>query len=363
MISIFKPYLKLKRTYKGGITKDELKGLNKKIYKLSSNENLLGTSPLAISAIKENIKNLNEYPDRTTAALQEALSEFYNGELASDQFICGNSGSEVLELIIRAFMNEDLEAIVSSPCFLPYEMFSRWQGAKVHDVRLLEPDYSIDTESILAAINDKTRLLFLTTPNNPTGTYIPQDQLDELIARIPEHVVIVLDEVYYHYADAPDFTTAKRYVAQGRRVIGLNSFSKTYGLASVRSGYAYSTPEISSYIRHICKPFLVNKLTLAASIGALKDKDFLHQTVSNNKEQKTILYKAFDEMGLHYWESQANFILVRPKMDAEDFVQKLLQEGIMVRPSANFGAPGCVRITIGTAESTAALIEALKKII
>lgn len=361
--ALFKPYFTLERTYKGGITKDELSALNKKIYKLSSNENLMGTSPKALAAIQDSLENLNEYPDRTGQALQDALALFYDNQISPDQFLCANSGSECIELIVRGFSGIGFETIVSSPCFLPYEMFSRWQGAKIINVPLLAPNFGLDVEGILNRINDQTRLLFLTSPNNPTGTYLPEDQLDYLIDQIPDHVVTVIDEVYYHYAEAKDFVTAQKYVKQGKQVIGLNSFSKTFGLASVRSGYAYSTPEIAGYLRQICRPFLINKLTLAASIAALSDRDFLQKTINSNHQERERLYKAFEKLNLHYWKSQANFILVRPQMEAEDLVKQLLQEGIMVRPSANFGAPGCVRITIGTPEANTALIAGLEKVL
>ncbi|MEZ4952641.1 MAG: histidinol-phosphate transaminase [Saprospiraceae bacterium] len=362
-IDIFKPYLLGNAGYTGGKTLGEIKSNAKKIYKLSSNENLLGTSPKAKKAFRKSLQDINQYPDRTTARLQEALSKFYKKQLGPEHFIAANSGSEVIEHIIRAFLGEGLECIVSNPCFMPYIMFSEWQGAKIVDVPLKNPDYSLDVAGILKAINNKTRLLFLTSPNNPTGTFIPKQDLDELFEKIPDHVVVVLDEVYYHFADAKNYTTALPYVLAGKKIIAVNSFSKTYGLAAIRAGYGYSTPEIANYIRRLSKPFLINKPTMNAAIAALEDKEFVKKTTSLVKSERERLYPKLDKIGIQYWKSQGNFIMLKPDIDEFDFEAKMLLEGVMVRPIGSFGAPGCVRVTIGTKAANNAFIKALKKVV
>ncbi len=361
-IDIFKPYLLGNPGYKGGKTLGEIKTKAKKIYKLSSNENLLGTSPKAKKAFRKSLQDINQYPDRTTTRLQDALAAFYENQLNPDNFMAGNAGSEVIEHIIRAFLGEGLECIVSNPCFMPYIMFSEWQGAKIVDVPLLMPNYSLDVQGILNAVNDNTRLIFLTSPNNPTGTYIPKKDLDEVINNLPEHVVAVLDEVYYHFADAKDYTTAMPYVQAGKNVIAINSFSKTYGMAALRVGYGYSTPELASYVRRLSKPFLINKPTMNAAIAALGDKEFIEKIVRLVQNERERIYPKLDKIGIQYWKSQGNFIMVKPEMGEFEFEEKMLQEGIMVRPVGSFGAPGCVRITIGTKAANNALIKALKKV-
>lgn len=362
-ISIFKDYLKPSDLYVGGKSKNEIDCGGKKIYKLSSNENLLGSSPMALQAIRDHIDSLNEYPDRTDQRLKEALSTFYKNELEAGQFITGMSGSEVLELIIRAFLGEGLEYIVTNPMFKPYQMFSEKMGAKMVDIPLVEPEYTLNIEGILDAINEKTRLIFLTTPNNPTGTYIPKTTLDDFISQLPEHIVLVLDEVYCYFSEAADYTTALPYIKTGKKVIALNSFSKTYGLAGLRIGYAYSTLEIAEYVQRLYKPFHINTLALEAAIAALSDTEFLEKTVSLIKKERTILYQNLDRLGMKYWKSQANFVLLKPKIDANQLVELLQKEGIMIRSVAGFGAPGCVRVTIGTKKANRAFIVALEKII
>mgnify|MGYP000126318335 CR=1 FL=1 len=361
-INIFKPYLNVANPYKGGKTLAEIKAQSQKMYKLSSNENPIGASPKAVAAIKAAATDLHLYPDRTDARFRRALAEYYNNELQENQFVVANSGSETLELIIRAFMSEGHECIISNPTFLIYQMVSKWQGATINDVPLLAPNFDVDVESILAKVNDQTRLLFLTSPNNPTGSYIPKSVLDELIERLPSHVILVLDEVYFHFADAPDYTSAMPYVKAGKQVIGINSFSKTYGLAAMRIGYFYTTEKIANYIHQICKPFILNKLSLEAGIAALSDTQFIQETVDLVKKEREYMQEEFQKIGIHFWPSQGNFILTKPPMDEKVFEAKMLDLGVMVRPVSAFGAPGCVRITIGTREANDGCLKALRQI-
>lgn len=361
--SLFKSYLTVPTTpYQGGKSRSEIQS-DKPIYKLSSNENLLGSSPLAMQAIKDNLNALNEYPERTGASLQTALSEFYKGQLQAEQFITANSGVGIIELIVNAFLEEGLECIASNPGFAPYFKFPEKLGARVHDIPLLGDDYLLDIEGILNAINDKTRIVWVCSPNNPAGTYIPKHQIESLIAQLPEHVVLVYDEVYYQFATAEDYSTAVPYVAAGKHVIGINSFSKAYGLAGLRIGYAYSTPEIAQYINLMRRPFLLNTLGLEAAKAALKDAAFIQKTVTAINAGKAYLYAELDKIGIKYWKSQANFVLLKPEMDASEFEAKMLEQGVMVRPVANFGAPGCVRVTIGTPEANTAFIVGLQKVL
>jgi histidinol-phosphate aminotransferase len=361
-ISFFKKYLTVAEPYKGGKALNEIKTNKDKVYKLSSNENPIGASPKAMEAIKNNLENLHLYPDRTDKRFQAALQKFYNNELDEKQFIAASSGSEIIDHVVRAFAGPGLEVIVSNPAFSPYIMFSTWLGSTVVDVPLLEPDYVLDVDGILDAITDQTRLIFLTSPNNPTGTHISKQDLDRLFSKLPDHVIIVLDEVYYHFADAEDYTTALPYVQKGYNIIAVNSFSKTYGLAGMRIGYGYTTREISDYIHQICKPFLIDTLSIEAGIAALEDLDFIDKTVAIVKEGRNYLYKELDRLGVHYWKSQGNFVMLKPTIPTDEFEDKMLMEGVMVRQVDGFGAPGCVRVTVGTQEANEAFVAALQTI-
>jgi len=364
-INIFRDSLIPKGAYKGGKGKAEVlsKIGKKKLYKLSSNENVLGPSPLALKAVRRHLKSVSEYPDRSDARLRTALSNFYGGVFSPSQFITDNSGVSLLEMVQRAFLNKGNEVIISNPAFKPYHMFAKKLEAKVIDIPLKGKNYNLDVEGILNAINKKTRLIFLTNPNNPTGTHIPKKQLDELINNIPDHVVIVFDEVYYQFADAKDYTTAIPYVDAGKNIVAVNSFSKAYGLAGMRMGYAYSTEKIARYISQVRIPFHLNTLGMEAAIAALDDKAFINKTVRLIRTEKEYLYKELDKLGIKYWKTQANFITIKPKMNDKLFEEAMIKEGIMVRPVANFGAPKCIRVTIGEREANKAYIKAMKKVL
>lgn len=357
----FKPYLQAKSHYKGGKSKTEVKLNGKKIYKLSSNENALGASPKALAAIQRHLNNISEYPDRSDSRLRDALAKFYEGKLTANQFLTSNSGVGNIELIVRGFLDENSECIFSNPAFGPYKSFPRKMGAKVIDVPLTGNNFKLNVKGILGAITDQTRLIFITSPNNPTGTHLPKGQVDELVNNLPNHVILVFDEVYYQFADAPDFVRPLPYVLMGKNVIGVNSFSKAYGLAGMRIGYSYSTPEIANYLQQLRRPFMINTLSLSAAIAALEDDEFIQRTVSLVHQEKYFLYERLDQLGINYWKTQANFILIKPPIDAFELETRLLEEGVMVRPVAGFGAPDCVRVTIGTREANLAFLQGLKK--
>lgn len=363
MPSLFKTHISpLNKSYKGGPAKPKPTA-EKQIFKLSSNENLLGSSPKALHAIRENVNTLHEYPEPTGKSLQLALSQYYKNELLPEQFITANSGVGIIDLIVSAFLDVGLECIVSNPAFSPYARFSEKTGASVIDVPLIGDNLQLDLKGIVQAINDKTRIVWVCSPNNPSGTYIPQEQLDELIDQLPQHVVLVYDEVYRHFVTAQDYTIGLPYVVAGKQVIAVNSFSKAYGLAGLRVGYAYSTKEIADYLNFFRRPFFINTLSLEAAKAALLDKDFITKTKANTQAGKSFLCQHFDLLGISYYKSQSNFIMVKPDMDVQLFVIALFEKGIMVRPVDSFGAPGHVRITIGTEEANAALVKALQEIL
>lgn len=357
--TIFKAHLEPKETYKGG---RDLPVSDKKIYKLSSNENPLGPSPMAVAAIRACAQGIHRYPDQTDRRLREALARDLGGSLEEGQFITGNGGTEVLDLLIRAFLGEGDQIIISNPSFLPYTVFSQWYGAQAVDVPLRGPSFELDVEGILEAITPRTKIIFLCSPNNPTGTHIPKAHLDALIPRVPGNVLIVLDEVYRHFATAEDYAPALPYVQQGYNVLGLNSFSKTYGLAGQRIGYAYSSPAIVEYLRRMQKPFLMPLTSMEAAIAALGDTEFMERTRATVLQGRELLAREFRRLGLPHGPSQANFFMVRPPIPELEFVQEMMQRGIMVRPVSQFGAPGRVRITIGDAEANAVLVKALEEI-
>jgi len=362
-MNIFKPHVQQATPYRGGSTREAAGAVAGKVYKLSSNENLLGPSPKAIQAIRDNLHTLGEYRYENDLAFCEALSEYFTGRLTPRQFITANSGMELLDLVCRGFLEPGTECILSTPTFLAYKSFAGMEGARVVDVPLKGGDFDLDTDGILAAVNDRTRLLFIANPNNPTGSFFPRASTDRLIAQLPPHVIVVYDEVYHHYVDRPDYARAADYIAQGKNVIGIHSFSKAFGLAGIRLGYAFSTPEIADYLHNLRRPFMINTLSMEAGIAALLDTEHIRRTVDNTAMEKEWLYRQLSRSGLTYWKSQANFVLFRSPYAGDAFVGDMLEQGIMVRGGDVFGAPGCCRVTIGDREANRAFGRALEEVL
>jgi len=360
--SLFKSYLNVKDGYKGGKPITSTK-TGQKVYKLSSNENPIGTSPMAIKAIEKHLTNLHIYPDTTDIHLRESLVDYYHNKLQVNQFLCAASGSELIDLLIRGFIRENDEVIISTPCFVPYRMFSQWAGAKVVDVPLMSNNYELDVNGILNAINSKTKIVFLTSPNNPTGGYIPKATLENFLERIPTNIIVVFDEVYWHFADAPDYVKAIDYIEKYPNIIAINSFSKTYGLAALRVGYAYMDAVIANYLRQICKPFLISKLSLEGAIASLQDTSFIAETINVIQTERKYIQNEFDKLKIVYTPSQANFFLINPPLSDTEFTDLMREQGIAVRPVANFGAKGKVRISIGNREANNAMLKALVRIL
>ena len=355
-----KPYFLDQATFKGGKARDG--DSQQKIYKLSSNENPIGASPLAVEALTKYAPTVFEYPEATNQEFHEALEDFYSGEIIAEQFITTNSGVATIELVMRGFLEPGTEFIYSSPAFIAYRSFGERMGAVGIDVPLVGANFDLDVEGILAAVNEKTRLVLITSPNNPTGTHMPRSRVDHLVNNLPDHVVLLFDEVYYQFADAVDYVRATPYIKEGKNVVAVNSFSKAYGLAGLRVGYAYSTPEISGYLKNLRRPFMVNTLSMKAAMAALQDEAFLRQTVQVVREGRAYLYEELAKLGCQFWKTQANFILIRPEMTSGDFVSKMAAEYVMVRPAEGMSDSRGVRVTIGDQEANHAFIKAFKTV-
>lgn len=317
-------------------------------YKLSSNENLMGPSPKALKAAREAIEGVHEYEFYDDFQFQDVLEDYYKGEIKSGQFITANSGVEVLEIICRGLVSVGSECIISSPTFSPYRNIIELEGGEVIDIPLEEPDYSWNIDEILDAVSDKTALVFITNPNNPTGTYATKAEIDRLMNELPENVIVVYDEVYYHFVDADDFPYAIDYVKGGRPMIGLHTFSKIYGLAGLRVGYGFTTPEIGEYLNKIFRPFRIDTVSTLSAYAALNDEEHVKKSQEMVWEGKRWLCQKFEEAGIKYWPSQGNFVMFESPIPSLELTSKMLDEGVMVRPGDNFGAPGKIRLTIGT---------------
>jgi histidinol-phosphate aminotransferase len=353
-VPIFKEFIVNTHPYKGGSIRE-----GENIIKLSSNENPLGASPKAVKAVYKCMQQVSEYGFQDDQLFTEKLSQFFEGSMSPGQFLPANSGMELLDMVCRAFLEPGDSCILSSPTFMAYKNFAELCGANVIDVPLKKDSFAMDVYGIIAAIDETTRIIFISNPNNPTGSFITRTEMDELINHLPDQVVLLYDEAYYQYVGQPDYPRAQDYIERGKNVIGLHSFSKAYGLAGLRLGYIFSTPKITEYLRHLRRPFMVNSLSMEAGMAALDDWEHLAATLKLIHTEKKWLYQELDKLKIQYWKTEANFILIRPEKDAEIFTAKLLEAGIMVRTTGVMGAPGCVRVTIGTREMNVAFILAV----
>jgi histidinol-phosphate aminotransferase len=333
-----------------------------KFYKLSSNENLLGASPKALEAMRNALDGIYEYDYYDDYQFQDVLADYYNQEIKSGQFITANSGVEVLEIICRGLVSVGSECIISTPTFSPYKNIIELEGGKVIDIPLCRPNFQVDVEGILGAVNENTALIFITNPNNPTGTYIEKEKMDSLLNQLPDHIIVIYDEVYFHFVDADDFPYAIDYVKAGKNLIGLHTFSKIFGLAGLRIGYGFTTPEIGEYLNKIFRPFRIGTLPIIAAYAALKDNEHVKRSQKMVWEGKKWYYQKFEEAGITYWPTQGNFILFESPIPSPELTTKMLDEGVMVRPGDNFGAPNTIRLTIGTQEANKRFWEVFEQV-
>jgi histidinol-phosphate aminotransferase len=330
------------------------------ICKLASNENALGPSPLAVEAMQKTLANVHRYPpvadDELRAKLASTLSD---GSLSEESFITGNGSCDVLAMVTRAFLCEEGdEAIICPPTFVLYEIVVNICGGKGVFVDLKD-DFTYDLPRVLGSITDRTRLIFLCNPNNPTGTLIDRDELDDFLAQVPSSVLVVIDEAYWEYADPELLPDTLSYIREGRNVLSVRTFSKVYGLGGLRMGYGIAYEELAQYLRRLRVPFHINAVSMQGAIAALDDQEHIEKSVQHNRVEREFLYAGLEDLELPYARSQTNFILVRPGYDPQLIYERLLEKGVIIRPMAGFRAPDCFRITVGTRAENERLLRVL----
>lgn len=355
------PYIESLEPYKPGKPVSELQretGLSS-ITKLASNENPLGPSPLALERIKEHLNDLHRYPNGGLD-LRELLAARFR--LRVDNVICGSGSEGIMSSIIRAFLCDDDEVLTSEGTFVGFYVLARSRGTKLVTVPLR--DYRFDLPAIAKAITPHTKIIYLANPNNPTGTIFTTDEFDAFMGKVPEHVLIILDEAYFEYAkDNPSYPDSMRY--RYDNVITLRTFSKAYGLAGIRIGYGFAHDRLITNLLKVKLPFEPSTLAQAAGIGALADNEFLERSLTVNTAGKKQLLPALRRLGLTVVPSEANFVLVPLASEsmANYLYQELLLQGVIVRPLKSFGLPSCLRITIGTPEQIDILVDRLRIIL
>jgi len=331
------------------------------VVKLASNENPLGASPLAVEAMQKELNKMHDYPDGYCYYLRGALSKKL--EVQPEQLVFANGSDEILTLLALTYIDPGDEAVMATPSFSQYDFALRLAGGIPRQVDLTGDDFQYDLDAILAAINEKTRLVFLCSPNNPTGTIIRKQELSRFIEKLPEKVLLVLDQAYLEYAEDPDHPTGMEYIKQGLPVISLRTFSKIYGLAGLRIGYGIAPSEIVDDLSRVRQPFSVNAMAQAAAMAALHDQDHVERSRKMVEEGRLRFAEGFKALGLKAVPDQANFCFVDTKADSKEVFQALMQRGVIVRTGDIFGFPTFIRVTYGTAEQNDRFLEALKEVL
>lgn len=329
------------------------------IIKMASNENPLGPSPRALEAITKNLPQIHLYPDANCFELKKRLAEFYS--IASDSVLIGNGSDELLKLLAEAFINRDDQVIFAQPTFSEYEFVSLIMGAECIKIPL--KNYTLDLEGIFQAITPKTKIIFICNPNNPSGTMVTSIQISTFMEQVPDDIIIVFDEAYSEYVESSDFPDSLDYVRQGRNVIVSRTFSKIYGLAALRAGYALTTAAIAQAIERVREPFNVNTLAQVGALAALDDHEYVLKSKQLNLEGKQYLYAELSRLGLNYVPSEANFILVDCGRSCRTVFNDLLQQGIIVRTCDHFGYPDFIRVTIGKPDDNQRFIKSLENVL
>lgn len=333
------------------------------VVKLASNENPMGCSPRVTLAVTEQLGQLSRYPDGNGYYLKQALADF--NDVNANQITLGNGSDDLLDILARSFVGANDAIVYSQYAFVVYPMLAKMQGATGIEVPAQRFGHNLKAMSQAVQDNPNTKIVFIANPNNPTGTQLEQKELYQFVASVPSSVLVVLDEAYIEYS--PE-SNNRALLDEFDNVIIVRTFSKAYGLAGLRVGYALSSVAVADLLNRIRQPFNVSRVGLAAAAAALADQDFIEKTRLINDEQMRWLEKQFDALGLGFVKSHANFIMVEVQVEMEDITaasihQALLEQGVIVRPLDAYGLPNWLRITVGVAEDNLRLIDTLRSIL
>jgi histidinol-phosphate aminotransferase len=323
--------------------------------KLASNENAWGPSPKAVSAIQKALGNLHRYPDGSCYYLSQSLADKLGAQ--PEEIVFGNGSNEIIGLLVDAFLQPGEEVITSHPTFLMYQKFVQIQGGRNKVVELRDMQH--DLAGILAAVTEKTRLIFLDIPNNPTGTIVDIEAFNGFLTQLPEQVVVVLDEAYVDFVDPAERLDAMSYIKQQKPVVALRTFSKAYGLSGLRLGYGIMDAEIADYLNRVRQPFNVNLLAQIGGLAALEDEEYYQLTLQRTREGISWLSREVELLGCRPLPTHTNFFLIDVGGDAKKLYEHMLHKGVIIRPMLAYGYPSFIRITAGQEQENQRFIKAL----
>lgn len=359
LYEILPPYSLRIRPYPPGKPIAEVeRELGRTAIKLASNENPLGPSPKAQEAIRNLLDRLHYYPDGSGYYLREKLAGIHG--LNMDQIILGAGSTDLIELVAKTFLSGGDEAITSESAFYMYRLAIEDMGAGL----VLTPmrDVTFDLAAIAHAVTQRTKVIYLANPNNPTGTMFTAEELDRFLDAIPKRLLVVLDEAYYEYVQRPDYSHSVDYVRAGRNILVLRTFSKVHGLAGIRLGYGMGHPELIECLNRIRSPFNASSVAQVAGMAALDDHDHVARSVETNHREMKFLTEELTLMGVRYTPSVGNFLLVDTGRDCEEDFVRLLHEGVIVRPMKLYSFPTSLRVTIGVHRDNEQFLEALQRV-
>ncbi|HKS53719.1 MAG TPA: histidinol-phosphate transaminase [Steroidobacteraceae bacterium] len=331
--------------------------------KLASNENPLGPGSRALAAIAQASREIGLYPDGSGFKLKQALARKHG--CSTECITLGNGSNDVLVLLAEAFLSPQSEAVYSQYTFAVYPIAVQATGATARVAPANPDNHAMPLGHDLAAmaqlINERTRLVFVANPNNPTGTWVAADALKRFIAAVPEQTLVVVDEAYIEYVTEPDFPDASRWLSEFPNLVVTRTFSKVYGLAGLRVGYALSHPAVADMVNRVRQPFNVNSIALAAALAALEDTEHLQRSIETNRAGMAQLLAGFDALGVRHLPSAGNFVMIDCARPAAPVYEAMLRQGVIVRPVGNYRLPNHLRITIGTREQNERMLAALKQ--
>ncbi len=362
MTENYKDYIREISPYEPGKPIEEVQrelGL-KRVIKLASNENPLGTSKKVLKEIRKAAEKIHLYPDGGAYHLRKKVA----GRLGvnENQLIFGNGSNEIIELLVKGFVGPGDRVLSSAISFLVYPLVVKTLGGQFIGAPMKDFRYQLKT--IASLVDERTRLIFIANPNNPTGTYVRRDELNDFFDQVPPQVIVCLDEAYIDFVDVQDFPDGLFYVKLDRpNVIVLRTFSKSYGLAGLRLGYGVACAELIQYLHKIRQPFNVNSMAQWAGATALDDVEYLEKTKKLVREGREFFYKKFQKLGLDYLPSQANFVLVNVSHDAESVFKALLKRGLIVRSMRAYGLTQHIRVTVGLPRENRIFIHELGKLV
>ncbi len=339
------------------VLKREL-ALKEEVCKLASNENPLGPSPLAIAAIQKSLKEASLYPDNSCYYLKERLAKHLR--VLPEHLRIGNGSTELILLLGIAFLNPEDTFVMSQSSFIMAKIVTQIVGCKLVEVPLKE--YRHDLDAILKSITPDTKIVYLDNPMNPIGTMTTQKEISKFMERLPEDIVVVLDEAYHDYVNHRDYPKSLHSIEEGKNVIVLRTFSKMYGLAGFRVGYGVAKNEFIHALDRVSPPFSVNRFGQKGAAAALEDKDHVRKTKEMNERGKDYLYRHFEKFDVFYIPSETNFVTIDVKTDTNPIADELQKKGIIVRPLSMYGRPTFLRVTIGTPEQNKRFMDAFAKI-